>query len=748
MKKTYKVIVQSNTGAEKTVTHNVPEPGLFRGPLKIKAASGLRYQLVDVSTGQGPDNIRAKRVGKDLRISFEGRDQVDVMLINYYDHVDAGFSTVIGETDPGVFFAYLPESGEASSLMGSLREGQASTGMALGGDQLVASGAAVGALVAAAGFNPLLAAPLALLGAGGGGGGGGGGEADTTPPKVLGAGLHADDDTGVSHSDGITSDNTQRLLILADPDAVSATVTVNGKTYTTTTKNEQGQFVVQLDELENGRYPFSVQVNDLAGNISQPFAGQTITVDRSSKDNFSPNPANDPNQGVKVLIRSLEADTGFSANDFLTRDKTPTFMGTLDTFINNGAHVQVSLFDPSNALMATRYVRPENASPHQWSWTMGDALPLSDGVYTLNAQLTDLAGNFISEKTHQKIVITTQTDPALSAAKLSNSRLDEKDDSGKDKNDHLTSNTSLNFTGSVSSFAEKNQKLLVDLIDVHGTLLVSQYVTPNAQGQWQMGANLGQDGEVRSYVMKVSVVDLAGNMVSSMSRSLVIDRESPTLVVTGGKDNVFEKITFKASEAGEFFSGLASFDNGLTLVSHQFDKGAFSLSFKDLVGNETTLVNGDPWQINDKTPVLEVGPSPASFVALTGPVGSYQLGADQNVLDLASLDNVMRQVGDRVAINHVSMRDTLGDDVLTVSMGDVLSLGVANSFTNSGHLQMRIDGDAGDRVLLDSLVGSSKLHAWSAPLDQSLGSSKYLVYSNSALGLDLFIQQGVVTTVL
>ena len=743
MKKTYKVIVQSNVGTEKTVAHNVPEPGTFWGPLKIKAAPGARYQLVDVSTGQGPDNIRAKRVGKDLRISFEGRDQVDVMIINYYDHVDAGFSTVIGETDPGVFFAYLPESGEASSLMVSLREGQASTGMALGGDQLVASGAAVGALVAA-GFNPLLAAPLALLGAGGAGGG----EADTTPPKVLEAKLHPDDDTGVSNSDAITLDNAPRLLISVDADAVSVAVTLNGKTYTSTTKNGQGQFVVQMQELENGRYPFSVQVKDLAGNISQPFAGQTITVDRSSLDNFSPNPANDPNQGVKVLIRSMEADTGFSTNDFLTRDNTPTFMGTLDTFTNNGAHVQVSLFDSSNALVATRYVRPENASPHQWSWTLGDALPLADGVYTLDAHLTDLAGNVISEKTQQKIVISTQTDPAIPAAKLSNSRLDEKDDSGKDKNDHLTSNTSLNFTGSVSSFAEKNHKLMVDLINHDGTLLQSQYVTPNAQSEWQMGANLGQDGQVRAYVLKVSVVDLAGNMVTSTSRSLVVDRESPTLVVSGGKDNVFEKITFKASEAGEFFSGLASFDNGLTLVSHQFDTGAFSLSFKDLVGNETTLVNGDPWQINDKTPVLDMGPSPASFVALTGPVGSYQLGADQNVLDLASLDNIMRRVGDRVAINHVSMLDASGDDVLTVSMGDVLSLGVANSFTNSGHLQMRIDGDAGDRVQLDAWVGSSKVHAWSAPSEQSWGSSQYLVYSNSALGLDLFIQQGVVTTVL
>jgi len=211
---------------------------------------------------------------------------------------------------------------------------------------------------------------------------------------------------------------------------------------------------------------------------------------------------------------------------------------------------------------------------------------------------------------------------------------------------------------------------------------------------------------------------------------------------------VFEKITFKASEAGTFFSGPASFDNGLTLVANEFDKGKFSLSFEDLAGNVSTLVNGDKWQINDKTPVLEVGPSPAGFVTLTGPVGSYQLGADQNALDLSSLDILVPQVGGRVAINHVSMRDKSGDDVLTISMGDVLSLGVANSFTNSGHLQVRIDGDVGDRVLLDSFVGSSKALLWSTPLEQSLGSDKYAVYSNAALGLDLFIQQGIVTTVL
>ena len=85
MKNAYKIIVNNAQGSAKTLTHDVPAPGSFWGPLKIKATPGARFQLVDVSTGQGPDNIRVKRVGKDLRISFEGRDKVDVMITDYYE---------------------------------------------------------------------------------------------------------------------------------------------------------------------------------------------------------------------------------------------------------------------------------------------------------------------------------------------------------------------------------------------------------------------------------------------------------------------------------------------------------------------------------------------------------------------------------------------------------------------------------------------------------------------------------------
>lgn len=746
MKKSYKVIVKANQGAEKSTVHDVPEPGSLMGALKIKAQPGARYQLVDNSTGQGPDNIRARRVGKDLRISFEGRLDVDVIITDYYEHVDPGFSTVIGETDPGVFYAYMPESGESALLMGSLGDGHVSTGMALGGDQVVASGAAVGALVGAAGFNPLLAAPLALLGAGGGGGGGG---ADTTPPKVNSVKLAPEDDTGVSNSDGITSNKSPKLLIDADADATEATVTLAGKIYTSTTKNAQGQFVVQVDTMPDGKHPFSVQVKDAAGNQSPPFEC-AFTVDTSASDNYSSGVAKDLNQGVKVSIDAIDADTGFSASDFITQDSTLTFKGSLDAFTNNGAHVQVFLYDEKNVLVATNYTGPAIAAPYPWTWDLGASQSMSDGRYSLEAQLTDLAGNVLSTKVKQSIVISTQADPAGFAVGLSKLTLLPEKDSGKFNTDFLTNQKELVFTGQLTGFSKAHHKLFMEVVNADGQLVSSAFVEPDSDGRWRYENSWGVDKETVRYVIKSSVVDLAGNIFKSTSQSFAVDRDSPEMVVSGGQDNVFEKITFKASEAGTFFSGPASFDNGLTLVANEFDKGDFSLSFEDLAGNVTTLVNGDKWQIKDKTPVLEVGPSPAGFVTLAGPVGSYQLGADQNALDLSSLDSLVPRVGDRVAINHVSMRDKSGDDVLTISMGDVLSLGVANSFTNTGsrHLQMRIDGDVGDRVLLDSFVGSSKALLWSTPLEQSLGSDKYAVYSNAALGLDLFIQQGIVTTVL
>jgi hypothetical protein len=80
-------------------------------------------------------------------------------------------------------------------------------------------------------------------------------------------------------------------------------------------------------------------------------------------------------------------------------------------------------------------------------------------------------------------------------------------------------------------------------------------------------------------------------------------------------------------------------------------------------------------------------------------------------------------------------------------MGDVLELGVKNSFSNAtahqGRLQMRIDGDAGDKVVLDDLVGTID-YDWNANNSRvTLDGQEYRVYTHDGLGLSLFVQQGV-----
>ena len=78
---------------------------------------------------------------------------------------------------------------------------------------------------------------------------------------------------------------------------------------------------------------------------------------------------------------------------------------------------------------------------------------------------------------------------------------------------------------------------------------------------------------------------------------------------------------------------------------------------------------------------------------------------------MASLYDGIDTVVDQAAANHVVLSDT-SDATLNISMGDVLALGVTNSFSiadvdNARHkrqIQMRIDGQEGDQLNLDGFV--------------------------------------------
>ena len=184
-----------------------------------------------------------------------------------------------------------------------------------------------------------------------------------------------------------------------------------------------------------------------------------------------------------------------------------------------------------------------------------------------------------------------------------------------------------------------------------------------------------------------------------------------------------------------------------------FEKGAFSLEFTDKAGNIFTIKNDDvrmdfsTAKMSTDTTSPAVLPAPGfSNNQLLGSIGKLTLDATSTKeLDMASLYDGISDLGDVAAINQVDLNK--GDHTLKLTMGDVLDLGVKNSFSNAtahqGRLQMRIDGDAGDKVVLDDLVGTID-HDWNANNSRvTLDGQEYRVFTHEGLGLSLFVQQSV-----
>jgi hypothetical protein len=105
----------------------------------------------------------------------------------------------------------------------------------------------------------------------------------------------------------------------------------------------------------------------------------------------------------------------------------------------------------------------------------------------------------------------------------------------------------------------------------------------------------------------------------------------------------------------------------------------------------------------------------------------------------------MAAIGETVAVNHVDM--VQGVHTLELTMGDVLKLGVKNSFSASaahkGKLQMLVDGDLGDKLLLDDLVGETDFDWVSNNSVVSLDGKNYNAYTQESLGLSLFVNTAI-----
>ena len=123
------------------------------------------------------------------------------------------------------------------------------------------------------------------------------------------------------------------------------------------------------------------------------------------------------------------------------------------------------------------------------------------------------------------------------------------------KGDYLTNLQKLSFTGKIENYStDFSAKVLVQLFSSSGTLLSNDYVPLSNTGIWNFAKTdyiYGENNQNTHYILKASMVDVAGNILKSIDQSFVVDLLKPSFIRTD------REFIFIASESGDFiFNGI------------------------------------------------------------------------------------------------------------------------------------------------------------------------------------------------
>ncbi|WP_171261374.1 beta strand repeat-containing protein [Acinetobacter indicus] len=244
-------------------------------PVIIQAKKNVNYEFVDVATQFAPENIKTKRVGNDLHVSFEDDSKrafdADLIIEDYYNNDGSSTNLLIGLHENGSYYAYVPESGLQEHAVSLLAEEMAA-GQALGGEALIA---------AAYTFNPywlLALIPLAGLAAAGSGSSSktNNGIKDTTAPAAPVVVAEEDGSVTITppaDADVVTVEVTYTPEGSDTPVTVPVTKDAEGQ-WATTDPNlnvdpETGVVTIVEDKVKDGTEVVA-EATDTSGNTGEP----------------------------------------------------------------------------------------------------------------------------------------------------------------------------------------------------------------------------------------------------------------------------------------------------------------------------------------------------------------------------------------------------------------------------------------------------------------------------------------------
>ncbi|OOF77579.1 hypothetical protein BKG96_08130 [Rodentibacter caecimuris] len=295
--------------------------------LVIEARDKSNYQLIDDQTGLGPQNIIAKREGKDLKLFLEDGDMsADVVIKGYYgdENSEEVSNLIVGQHENGGIYAYVPESGLKSDAVSMLAE-EVAAPQALGGEDLASAFWA---------FNPWwllalvpLAAGIAIAASNGGSSGGGNENADNTADKPT---LDAKADGSVTVKPG--ADNTKVVVKYTDEDGTEKTATLTKDAdgnWTSdnpdVTPKSDGTFTIPADKVKDGSKVTAIGTDD-KGNAADADAATAGNNPDTTADKPTLTPETDGSVSVKpgedntkVVVKYTDED-GTEKIATLTKD--------------------------------------------------------------------------------------------------------------------------------------------------------------------------------------------------------------------------------------------------------------------------------------------------------------------------------------------------------------------------------------------------------------------------------------------
>ncbi|ASQ17987.1 Ig-like domain-containing protein [Enterobacter cloacae] len=436
------------------------------------------------------------------------------------------------------------------------------------------------------------------------------------------------------------------------PAGQTVTVTLNGKSYTTTVQND-GSWSYTLGSADvsaladGGAYVINAQVSNTIGNSASD--NHTVTVDLTA-----------PSMGIS--IDSLQNDTGLSASDFITNDSQIIINGSLTAQLGNNEKAQISLDGGATW---------SDLSVTGTTWRYTDSRTLTDDTYQYQVRVIDNAGN-VGATDSQDVVIDLTAPVATSITVDSISQ-----DTGLSDSDFITSDTQISLKGTLGAALGSGDHVQISLdggqnwTDVSVSGLNWTYVD---------GRTL-TDGD---YNYQLRVIDDAGNISATVSQVVTIDTVVPDASKTIAIDSISDDTGLSSSDFITSDTSLTLHGSlGATLADGEYAQ----ISIDGGVTWQNVIVTGNSWYYVDGRTLANQ--TYDYYVRVVDAAGNVGASAHQQV----TVDTVAPDAAITVSVDNITV-DTGFDnnDFLTSSTSYTLHGTLGAELGAGEYVQVSMDG--------------------------------------------------------